>query len=212
MLSVAAAHGITDDDKISEYLLEAFKVVSNDYFDYQGLAGSPTKRYSFTDAERLEGWDNREGIPGLAGEKQGNDFDEPSYCTLKGIVVARAKINNLLWAIFGRSLGYSTWALQQGALYNAILRGHDEDSTSQNAIVLGGRIFDRLFQNPNDLDSLLTRDNVLGMQTADNPSGLNDVNLWPQFIREGGFTMPAQQLNVTFDETTNGVPRTGNDN
>lgn len=113
------------------------------------------------------------------GKGQGNDFDEPSYATLGGIVVHRAKVNNLLFCVWARVLGYSTASALCGADFNAIMRGQwgDNDS-SQAAIGFGGMLYDKSIAGEN-LASLITTGKAKTMQTPDSADGLNDVNLWP---------------------------------
>ena len=161
------------------FLFQSWIKIASEYFDYQGVAGMPTPRYSFTDADRPLGHQPDTSIPGMGGKKGNGDWDEPSYATLKGIVVHRVKINNLLYAVWGRTLGYDEDALSLGAGGNSILRGLGEDNeSSQNAIELGFALYDAYCQHE-DLDSILTPEVAMGLQTPDNSSGLNDVNLWP---------------------------------
>ena len=79
-----------------QFLETAWKQIASWDFDYQGVAGTPTPRYSFTDADRPANHVPDENIPGMQGEKGNGDWDEPSYATLEGVVVHRAKINNLM--------------------------------------------------------------------------------------------------------------------
>ena len=152
----------------------AWRYIASCEFDYQGVAGDPTPRYSFTDADRPEG-----EVEGFMGKGQGNDFDEPSYATLSGIVVHRAKVNNLLFCVWARVLGYSTALALHGADVNAIMRGQwgDNDS-SQAAIGFGGMLYDKSIAGEN-LAPLITTEKAKTMQTPDSADGLNDVNLWP---------------------------------
>jgi hypothetical protein len=152
----------------------AWRYIASCEFDYQGVAGDPTPRYSYTDADRPEG-----EVEGFMGKCQGNDFDEPSYATLSGIVVHRAKVNNLLFCVWARVLGYSTASALHGADFNAIMRGQwgDNDS-SQAAIGFGGMLYDKSIAGEN-LAPLITTEKAKTMQTPDSADGLNDVNLWP---------------------------------
>ena len=177
--NAVAAVALDFGENKDAFLLSSWIKVASEYFDYQGIAGTPTPRYSFTDADRPLGHQPDPSIPGMAGDKGNGDWDEPSYATLKGVVVHRAKINNLLYAVWGKTLGYSEWFLAHGAGVNAISRAMWGDNpSSQNAIELGFDLYDAYIQNGN-LDALLTPSRSLGLQTPDDSSGLNDVNLWP---------------------------------
>jgi len=149
----------------------SYLVFSTDFFDYQGLAISadgraPTRRYSYLDANLPQGHPN----------KNGSDFDEPSYATLKGLVVYRAKINNLLWSVFSHHYGLGTKQLKYiGANLNSLLRGLGlDDQTSQNSIELGGKMY-KAHKSLGTSASALTPKRVNGMRSDD----LNDFNLWP---------------------------------
>ena len=166
---------------VSDFLETAWKQIATYDFDYQGIAGTPTPRYSFTDADRPSNHQPNAAIPGMAGQKGNGDWDEPSYATLKGIVVHRAKINNLMYAIWGRTLGYSETKLKFGSHFNAISRGLWDDSTTQNAIELGFDLYDAHLQGEN-LENILTKSRAAELQSQDNEDGLNDVNLWPDSV------------------------------
>lgn len=177
--NAVAAVALDFGENKDAFLFQSWIKIASEYFDYQGVAGTPTPRYSFTDADRPLGHQPDPNIPGMAGEKGNGDWDEPSYATLKGVVVHRAKINNLLYAVWGKTLGYSEWFLSHGAGMNAISRAMwGDNASSQNAIELGFDLYDAHIQN-GDLDALLTPSRSLGLQTPDDSSGLNDVNLWP---------------------------------
>jgi hypothetical protein len=66
-----------------------------------------------------------------------------SYVTVNGVVVHGSKINNLLWAVFGRGWGYNEFDIRTGAHLNQLARaGHHWDSaSSRNAISRGCEIF-----------------------------------------------------------------------
>ncbi len=172
--ATALTNGI---DKV-EFLETAWLAIATAYFDYQGVVGTPTSRYSFTDDDRPDWHYPNEYIPGMAGSKTNGDWDEPSFATLRGIVVSRAKINNAMYAVWGRVLGYSTENLQMGAYWNAASRSLWDDSTSQKAVELGGALYDAFIANTS-MDAVLTKVAAKGLQSVDSPTGLNDVNLWP---------------------------------
>jgi hypothetical protein len=176
--SAVRATALTNNIDEEEFLETAWLAIATAYFDYQGVVGSPTRRYSFTDADRPDWHLPNEAIPGMAGSKGNGDWDEPSFATLRGIVVSRAKINNAMYAVWGRVLGYRTETLQAGAYWNAARRSLWDDSTSQNAVVLGGALYDAFVANTS-MDAVLTRTAAKGLQSNDSPTGLNDVNLWP---------------------------------
>ncbi len=183
--AVAAARGL----KEKQFLRTAFQAIATAYFDYQGIVGSPTKRYSFTDSDRPVDHVPNPAIPGMAGKKWNGDWDEPSYATLKGIVVHRAKINNAMYAVWGRQLGFKPWMLKAGAIYNAHRRRLWDDASSQSAIELGIDLF-RAHSKEESLSAVLTKKRAKGIQTPDEKSGLNDVNLWPDTTPvSSGFTL-----------------------
>ena len=169
---------------------KAWRYIASSCFDYQGVAGDATPRYSYTDKDRPRG-----KAEGFSGEGQGSDFDEPSYATLKGIVVHRAKINNLLYCVWGRVLGHSTADLKWGARWNALMRLQWDNPQSQAAVELGGSLYDNsIARNP--LAPLITKDIAKTMQTQDSAEGLNDVNLWPNNKpAPEGFSFPAMPTN-----------------
>ena len=156
----------------------AWRYIASATFDYQGIAGDPTPRYSYVDAN--------------SPNPDQNDWNDPSYATLKGIVVSRAKINNLLYCVWGRTLGYSTVNLRLGATVNAwtrLLIG--DNASSQAAIQLGGDLYD-LFLARSNFSSALTKSRAKELQTEDLPNGLNDVNLWPnEMPANTGFSFPS---------------------
>jgi len=157
----------------------AWRYIASVAFDYQGVAGDPTPRYSYVDSD----------LP--MAEQDGNDWNNPSYATLMGIVVSRTKINNLLYCVWGRELNHSTLALRGGGIINAWsrLQSGDNDS-SQRAIAFGGDLYDDLVAG-RDLGSTITKARAKQMQTPDTPDGLNDVNLWPnETLATGGFWFP----------------------
>jgi hypothetical protein len=185
---VAMDHGIDSDD----FMHTAWKAIATYDFDYQGVAYEtrtpPTARYSYTDADQPD------------PNKKGNgDWDEPSYCTLRELVVARAKINNLFYAVWGRELGYSTFALKAGAYYNAIRDAEWDDASSQNSIQLGSDLYDAHYSMGN-LALVLTKPAVKLMQT---PDVLNDLNLWPnKNVATSNFLFP--EMPTGYDSLKNG--------
>lgn len=183
-----------------QFLETAWKQIASWDFDYQGVAGTPTPRYSFTDADRPANHVPDENIPGMQGKKGNGDWDEPSYATLEGVVVHRAKINNLMYAVWGRTLGYSPWMLKAGAYYNAISRQLWDDSSSQDAIEFGCDLYDA-YTNGIDLSLLITRTRAKRLQSKDNASGLNDVNLWPDSLpvtSSTSFWIPTMPTNYEY--------------
>ena len=156
----------------------AWRYIASATFDYQGIAGDPTPRYSYVDAD--------------SPNPDQNDWNDPSYATLKGIVVSRAKINNLFYCVWGRTLGYSTRDVKWGATVNAwtrLLIG--DNASSQAAIQLGGDLYDLLLAR-SSLSSALTKSRAKELQTKDLPDGLNDVNLWPnETPANTGFSFPS---------------------
>ena len=194
--AVAQAYGEDED----EFLETAWIKIASDNFDYQGVAGNPTRRYSFTDADRPVGHQPDASIPGMAGAKGNGDWDEPSYATLRGVVVSRSKITDLMYAVWGRGLGYGLFALKFGAYRNAISRSMWDDDSSQKAIELGSALYDAQVQN-GDLDAVLTPIRSAELQTLDDSSGLNDVNLWPDTISVSSgnaFSFPAMPTNYSY--------------
>ncbi|MCP4699749.1 MAG: hypothetical protein GY862_23300, partial [Gammaproteobacteria bacterium] len=151
----------------AKFSLNAFLAVSKAYFDYEGLAISadgkaPTRRFSYTDDD----------LP--ADMQDGGDWNDPSYATLQGLVVYRAKVNNLLWAVYGHCLGFDREALLMGAFANAFFRVQEESASARNAMVLGSHMFDA-WRTSGTAAEALTKSEVKGMQ-FDN---FNDFNLWP---------------------------------
>ncbi|MBQ9344436.1 MAG: hypothetical protein IJT88_04390 [Kiritimatiellae bacterium] len=194
--AVAQACGEDEDD----FLEMAWIKIASDNFDYQGVAGNPTHRYSFTDADRPAGHQPDPSIPGMAGAKGNGDWDEPSYATLKGVVVHRSKITDLMYAVWGRELGYGLLALKFGAYRNAISRSMWDDDSSQKAIELGSALYDAHAQN-GDLGAVLTPIRSAELQTPDDCSGLNDVNLWPDTVpvsSVNAFSFPAMPTNYSY--------------
>jgi len=161
---VARDNGEDEDD----FLDTAWLAIASFDFDYQGLAivddNIPTRRYNYTDANQFDPLKKGDG-----------DWNEPSYASVKGLVISRSKIANIFYSVWGRELGHSTFDLKTGAKFNAILRGQWDNDSSQNAIELGGQLYDA-YKASGDLDLILTKSAVKGMQT---PDALNDLNLWP---------------------------------
>ncbi len=164
-------------------LTKAWMYIASNEFDYQGVAGDPTPRYSYTD-------EDRKGVgPDVIGGRYGNgDFDEPSYATLKGIVVYRAKINNMMYCVWGRTIGYSTFALQLGAHWNSWRRNQGLDNTtSQLSIQIGGALYDACIKKQS-LGHLITKEKAKLLRGN---GELDDVNLWPNNkIAPMGFSFP----------------------
>lgn len=100
------------------------------------------------------------------------------YLTINGIVVHGSKINNMMWALFGRYWGYRKWELKLGAHANEIFEHHQLDrATSQNAIGLGVDIFNLIQNNPSaSIDSVLTTTNLMSLQDSEL---LNEERMWP---------------------------------
>jgi hypothetical protein len=171
------ARGMSDDEINSFVMFTAWMYIASNEFDYQGVAGDATSRYSYTDCDRPK------------GEQNQTDFDEPSYATLKGVVLHRAKINNLMYCVWGRSIGHYQVTLQLGAHYNALRRRQGLDNqTSQAAIRLGGQLYDEIGKG-NSIEPFITHDAAKKMQTS--AEELDDVNLWPNNKpAPGGFSFP----------------------
>lgn len=201
--SAIEAVAISNNLDIVEFRYTAWLAIATADFDYQGVVGSPTQRYSFTDYDRPDWHYPNESIPGMAGSKTNGDWDEPSFATLRGIVVSRSKINNAMYAVWGRVLGYSTGNLKDGAYWNAASRGLWDDSTSQNAVVLGGALYDAFIANTS-MDVVLTKAAAKGIQSIDSPTGLNDVNLWPDNTPVStGFIL--YQMPTDYDSLKDGI-------
>ena len=182
--AVAVSNGI-----LPEVFLEtAWISIASLDFDYQGVAGCPTKRYSFVDNDRPAGHTPMD-IAGMRGAKGDGDWNEPSFATLSGIPVSRAKLNNALYAVWGRTLGYSKYELKSGALFNAMTRSLWDDLTSQDAIVFGSDLYDESINGTNVI-SIITKQRAKEIQSPDTTSGLNDVNLWPDSEQASGFWLP----------------------
>ena len=100
------------------------------------------------------------------------------YLTINGVVVHGSKINNLMWALFGRYWGYREWELRLGAQVNEISERRQLDTaTSQNAIGLGDDLFDLLQSNPSaSISTTLTQSSL---RTLQDPSTLIEEKLWP---------------------------------
>ena len=171
-------------------------------------AGSPTARYSFTDDDRPAGHVPDASIPGMAGEKGNGDWDEPSFATLRGVAVSRAKINNAMYAVWGRALGYLKIDLKTGAYWNAASRSLWDDASSQNAVDLGCSLYEA-FAAGGSLSGVITRSAAEGMQSPDSGTGLNDVNLWPDATpASGGFWLPDMPTDYdSLKDGENTVPR-----
>ena len=189
-----------DNNEIEDDFLEtAWMAIASADFDYQGLAivdqNIPTRRYNFTDVDQQN-----------AARQGDGDWNEPSYATLRGLVVSRSKINNLFYAVWGRELGYNINALSSGALFNAIKRGRLDDSSSQASIAVGSLLYG-VHESGGDMNNGLDKNAVSTMQT---PDVLNDKNLWPSDqIAVQNFTFPTmpttyEMLDEGADEVDDG--------
>lgn len=153
----------------------AFTSVSWNRFDYTEFmtfnGEMPTKRFNFSDSFRRS--------DDLRNDNKA--FNDPSYATLQGLVVARQKITNVLWAVWGRSLGYDLSDLREGAQANNILRRRKmEDRSSQFGLELGSALYDSIVNGDTDsqiISNLLTQDAIRDLQS--DGVGLNDIRLWP---------------------------------
>ena len=105
--------------------------------------------------------------------------------TLNGTVVHSQNINNMLWAVFGRSWGWNSLALETGAHINQINRYFQEKdssvfwdtSGSQNAIRSGSWLFELPAPTTlNDLKGMLTPKDVKLMRDT---SIYGDDKFWP---------------------------------
>lgn len=100
------------------------------------------------------------------------------YVTVNGVVVHGSRVNNMLWAVWGRGwwkgvLG--TLSLKTGARFNQLRRSRDWDNKgSQNAIQLGGDTVDRL---PNWPSELLVPSRLMLLRYPE--SGLVEGFFWP---------------------------------
>lgn len=100
------------------------------------------------------------------------------YVTINGVVVHGSKINNMLWALFGRYWGWPELCLKAGAHLNQLARTKRIDgSTSQNAIGLGDNIYALIQGNPSSsITNVLT---PTALRTLQDPSSLIEEKLWP---------------------------------
>jgi hypothetical protein len=154
----------------------AFTSVSWNMFDYAdqmtfgGVLYPPTPRFNFADSQRRLDDPLKDNYP----------FNDPSYATLQGLVVARQKITNVLWAVWGRTVGYSELELLLGSNANNMQKLKFEDKSSNNGVRLGSSLCDAIRldkSNAEILQEVLTRANGRGIQTD---GSLNDVRLWPR--------------------------------
>lgn len=135
-----------------------FAFISAYEFDY-ALDAKDAARHSPTDIFQC-------------GHGGGVDYPLYQYVTLRGRVVHGSKINNMLWARFGRQWGYSTLALRAGAYFNQATRGGLDGPASQGAVKLGGQLHD----TNDDTGSLLTRNKT---EVLVRETGFNESWLWP---------------------------------
>lgn len=100
------------------------------------------------------------------------------YVTINGVVVHGSKINNMLWALFGRYWGWPELCLKTGAHLNQLARSKKIDgSTSQNAIGFGDDIYALIQGNPSaSITNVLT---PTALRTLQDPSSLIEEKLWP---------------------------------
>jgi hypothetical protein len=152
----------------------AFTSVSWNYFDYTGHTTfdgvPPTPRFNFDDFRRASD----------DPLKDNKAFNDPSYATLNGLVVARQKITNLLWALWGRSVGYSLPTLIAGSNANNLQKGKFEDKSSNNSVKLGSALYQAIVDDKSNAEifsAVLTRTATRGIQTD---GDLNDIRLWPR--------------------------------
>jgi len=112
------------------------------------------------------------------------------YVTVNGVVVHGSKLNNMMWALFGRYWGYSETSLRVGAHLNQLGRNLRVDGVaSQNAIGLGADIYN----NPSaNITTILTPTNLRSLQ---DPTSLIEERLWPS-------PYPADAGNSFFDRPT----------
>ena len=117
-------------------------------------------------------------------------------------------MNNAMYAVWGRELGYTEFELKGGAFWNAMGRGLWDDSTSQNAVELGSDLYDA-HSSGGSLSAILTKTRAKDIQSPDSPSGLNDVNLWPDTTPvSSGFLLPTMPTDYdSLDEGENEMPR-----
>ncbi len=163
------------------YLLEQFTLIAAFRFDYQGLAltgepNVPTRRYSYTESERV--------AAGYQLERESNgDWDEPSYCTLGGIVIHRSKVSNWGLAVMAKDIGIREGALLGGANVNQITRTLELDGPSSQASVrLGFEMWEMSHVEGSDLRTLITRDRAKLLQSGTGVEENNDTLLYPSTI------------------------------
>ena len=92
-------------------------------FDYQFMEFDVSGRSSPTDALVPEG-------------------SPYHYGTLNGVVVHGSKVTNMLWALWGRAVGYTESNLRLGAHINQLKSMELDPPSSQAAIMLGSAIYD----------------------------------------------------------------------
>lgn len=131
----------------------------------------PTPRFNFSDAERRSTDALR--APG--------DFNGNSFATLAGLTVARGKITNLLFIVWGLSEDYSFNTLRRAASLASMLGGEGrDDRSSENSYFLGLQLYNVVVEgqsNEQIRQNTLTRSRARDMQTE---GDLNDIRLWPR--------------------------------
>lgn len=98
--------------------------------------------------------------------------------TVNGEVLFGAKLNNMLWAIFGRSWGYSRIQLLAGAQVNELLQRFQLDSaTSQAAINLGCDIWEAIEATNFNPAVYFSRNRLVNLK--DSTDELDEEMFWP---------------------------------
>jgi len=149
----------------------------------------PTLRYSYVSEMRLGSWKPSEK------DVRHVDYYDPSFVTLRGVTIARCKLNLVLGSVFARKLGRSCFEIRTFLHGNQLLRGGVDSAQAQNAAQLGCDLF-KLWHLTNEYGQLvydengepiprdvsyeeffqfLTPEKVVGMQTLDD----NATNLFP---------------------------------
>ena len=119
----------------------------------------------------------------MAGAKGNGDWDEPSFATLRGVVVSRAKINNAMYAVWGARARISAGSPESGCDWSAAPRSLWNDASSQNTVDWGGDLY-AAFAAGTSLSVVITRGRGRGatffqkpeQHTVRNWSGRRDLN------------------------------------
>ncbi len=101
------------------------------------------------------------------------------YLTVNGVVIHGSKLNNMMWALFGKSWGYGSWIMRQGAHVNEFFGRRQLDSeTSQFAIDFGANeLF--MFLNTNTIASVSEVLSTNFLYSLQDSEDLIEEHLWP---------------------------------